>query len=712
MSNKPYLFFLFSLLLVMGRGIASDIIDISPLHNKVILIHFKDGTVNYPNDLIVDRLDTKRAQEIQSYEIISRDDANYKKGAQPMIVGRKSKGTKFTKGADWFTVKGHMDPTSEPWASEHWIYLKLPYDLISGKTYTVRTSDLAKNGQKWTFTFDEKKLRSDAIHTNTLGYAPEAPKFGYIYQWMGDMAGAQLSSFDGNEFGVYKTNDPHVAILSGNVQFRRSALNVETTKWHDTPNRNFLGSEVYECDFSALEEPGEYFLTVEGIGKSYPFKIGQDPIWPAYYHGMRALYFQRSGIRKEPPYTEAGFFRPVNQNTLVTDNGHSDTLFQAHSFKGQLLYSKFPFMNWEHHDNGGETAEVIRESAKGNNLDVAGWYHDAGDWDQYYTHQRIPIILLLTYEYAQNRFADDELDIPESGNGVADIVDEASWLIKFNYRLRKELIKKGFSDGGVGGARICPDVYHDLGDNKEVEENVPSWQDPRPYVVSQADAIMTYFYAGQAAHFAMALKKSGKNPEKWPVELLDAVRFSEMTYDTVNWLNEALSAFDWASNGKNQPESTHNYESQLSAYRAYAAVNLYRITGEGRFHQIFKEEIKSIGSESKLLTDQKWAVFSYLLADNVEVDQQLQTELKQLVLLNADIYGMKATRERACRWAGEMDMTMLVGHATTPWVLELIIAGELTKDKKYIDAVHTTVDYFLGSNPLHTTWMVGVGPMD
>jgi len=53
---------------------------------------------------------------------------------------------------------------------------------------------------------------------------------------------------------------------------------------------------------------------------------------------------------------------------------------------------------------------------------------------------------------------------------------------------------------------------------------------------------------------------------------------------------------------------------------------------------------------------------------------------------------------------------MLVGQATTPAVFETMIASCITGNKIYEDVVHTTADYFLGTNPLHTTWMTGVGP--
>jgi hypothetical protein len=221
-------------------------------------------------------------------------------------------------------------------------------------------------------------------------------------------------------------------------------------------------------------------------------------------------------------------------------------------------------MDWADADGGGASKAAIRAAAEGKTLDVAGWYHDAGDWDGYYSHQRIPILLMTTWEFAPDRFGDNELNIPESGNGIPDLVDEASWLIKFNYRLRKELKSKGYSNGGVGGARVCADVYTDIDGSSE--SNLPSWKEKRRTVVTKADAFMTYLYAGQAAQFACILKRLGKDPGNFPVEMLDAVEFDNMTKDNVNWITEAEDAYTWANSPANKPAKGTNYEAPLEIY--------------------------------------------------------------------------------------------------------------------------------------------------
>ncbi len=682
------------------NSFCSDILEVLPLTNKIILVHFDDGSVTYPNTLKISRLNVTEADKKSTWTFSSIDDAEFQTATNPASLGRKSKGTEFVRDAPWSNTANAFDPRTKPWASEHWIYLVFEKELKSGKTYTLKTSALAANGSEWKFVYDEKNLRSEAVHVNTLGFSAKAPKYGYIYQWMGSLGNLDLTSYSGKTFRIYKDGSD-LPVKTGILQKRKSATNAETSQTNDTPNKNFLGAEVLDCDFSDVTANGNYKLVVDGIGSSYPFKIGTDAVWDAYYNVARALYHQRSGIRLAPPYTASGYIRPVNQNTKVTSDDGTN-------FAGKLLYSDYSYMDWADADGGGASQAAIRTAASGKTLDVAGWYHDAGDWDSYWTHQRVPMMLMAAWEFAPDRFGDNELNIPESGNGIPDLLDEASWLIKFNYRLRKELKAKGYNNGGVGGARICADVYTSV--DGSAEDHLPSWKESRHMVVTKADAFMTYMYAGEAAQFACILKQLGKDPKKFKVEMLDNVDFAKMSKDQVNWITEAEEAYVWASDPGNQPSKGTNYDSSLGTYKMYAAVNLYRLTGKEEYNSTAKTELAKLQNSTSITGDQRWGVYSYLLANNKTADKNLQNALKAGVINTANTDGISSANIRACRWGGSLGFPMLVGQGTTPSVFETIIAACLSGDKKYDDVVHTTADYFLGTNPLNTTWITGVGP--
>ncbi|MBN1998240.1 hypothetical protein JW935_11845 [candidate division KSB1 bacterium] len=84
----------------------------------------------------------------------------YANNGIPLAVGRKSKGKDFT--SSWGQGLPHV--------KEHWIYLKLPFPLQSGKSYSLELNyPLAQNATKWDFIYDEKYTRSETIHVNQTG---------------------------------------------------------------------------------------------------------------------------------------------------------------------------------------------------------------------------------------------------------------------------------------------------------------------------------------------------------------------------------------------------------------------------------------------------------------------------------------------------------------------------------------------------------------
>ncbi|MEM1214391.1 MAG: hypothetical protein AAGJ82_01810 [Bacteroidota bacterium] len=98
------------------------------------------------------------------------------------------------------------------------------------------------------------------------------------------------------------------------------------------------------------------------------------------------------------------------------------------------------------------------------------------------------------------QFQDNELNIPESGNGLTDLLDEARCLLPFYRWLKDETEDKNWTTGGVPGVRILPDLWGpDLGEDNLVRG---SWQDTdRQWVVSGEDMITSYLYVGVAAHY-------------------------------------------------------------------------------------------------------------------------------------------------------------------------------------------------------------------
>lgn len=672
---------------------ASDVVEVRPLTNQIIMVHFDDGYATYhkmgqkrSNETVtVIPLDQSKASLAASYSITSPDDPAFSSAANPTQVARKTKGTEFTWICEWdASVNGCVNKVHDH-VKEHWVYITLPNPMKSGKTYLIQTGSLAGNGNSWTIDYNDHSTRSDAVHVNILGYNPSAPaKFGYVYQWMGDGGGLDLSSFANNDF--YLVNQATGSVdFSGKIAFRKSASNDETSQTGDTPDNNFLGAEVYECDFSTFNTEGEYVLSVQDIGCSLPFKIKNDVLRDAHYNAARALFHNRSGIALAQPYTD--FTRPAPHNPNSTPG-----------FAGKLKYTSSRFVDWKSEDHSAEDKPAIEAGIKGE-LPTWGWYQDAGDWDGYFSHLRVPVLLMLSYELTPEHYADGDLNIPESNNGLSDMLDEARWLIHYFQRTRKLIKDQGYGTGGIG-ARVAGDWFGS--DTGPQDVGTPSYKDTdRTWIVSGEDPFTTYFYAGLSAHFATMLKKAGASDP-----------------DGINWETEAREAFIWAENNlkpdDTNPDKVHGL--RISNYRLYAAAALFRLTGEQAFHDQFALDASGISNASVFAEDQRWGAYVYaLLPDSLRTNTSLHSKIVNAALSSADQKTVKSIEARACRFAGDFSFPMLIGQATTPWVFEAMVGYKLALDndpakaEEYLKNIHTTADYFLGCNPLNMVWMTGVG---
>ena len=82
---------------------------------------------------------------------------------------------------------------------QHWIYLRLPSSLQQGMTYTLEIASATNSDTaSASVTFDIYNSRSEAVHVNLVGYAPDAPhKAADLYQWLGDGGARDYSSLRG-----------------------------------------------------------------------------------------------------------------------------------------------------------------------------------------------------------------------------------------------------------------------------------------------------------------------------------------------------------------------------------------------------------------------------------------------------------------------------------------------------------------------------------
>jgi endoglucanase len=182
-----------------------------------------------------------------------------------------------------------------------------------------------------------------------------------------------------------------------------------------------------------------------------------------------------------------------------------------------------------------------------------GGYMDAGDWDRRIQHLVVSRYLLELVEMLPGQFGDGDLNIPESGNGLPDLVDEALFNLDCYRRMQRP-------EGGIrGGMESAEHPAH--GD--------ASWQESLDIMAYAPGVWSSYEYAGVAARAACVLRQ----PDSGQAAV---------------YLQSALRAMEWAEAelparaGRNDPHPGRDS-------RNLAAVELYRATGDERWHELFRE---------------------------------------------------------------------------------------------------------------------------
>ncbi|MGB3617495.1 MAG: hypothetical protein WBA12_05205, partial [Catalinimonas sp.] len=156
---------------------------------------------------------------------------------------------------------------------------------------------------------------------------------------------------------------------------------------------------------------GRYRLVVEGIGSSAPFEIRDDFLDEGFKVAMQGMFYQRMGCAEAPAGNFPKARRPLYRQGVEPDK--FTVLVSAHD----MVTGRNPDdRRWYGSTLTGDTAHVT----------WGGWT-DAYDNDQRPDNFICVFDLLLTYYLHPAAFSDGQLYVPEAGNGVPDLLDEALW---------------------------------------------------------------------------------------------------------------------------------------------------------------------------------------------------------------------------------------------------------------------------------------------
>jgi endoglucanase len=178
------------------------------------------------------------------------------------------------------------------------------------------------------------------------------------------------------------------------------------------------GDKVWWFDFSSVTAPGTYYvLDVDSNLRSYEFEIREDIYQEVMVQALRTFFYQRSGFEKQPPFACEEWA-----------DGAS-------------------------HMQDKKARDFLSKSDASTERDVSGGWYDAGDFNKYTSWTASYIVDFMKAFIENPGVWGDDYNIPESGNNIPDILDEAKWGLDHLLRLQQP---DGSMLSVVGAAHASP----------------------------------------------------------------------------------------------------------------------------------------------------------------------------------------------------------------------------------------------------------------
>lgn len=542
-------------------------------------------------------------------------------------------------------------PWQFEWPMVHTVFLELPKDLAVGETYQLR---FGKNGLRNTqFVYQPEQTRSEAVQVSHLGFDPDDPaKVAFLSTWMGTGGGLDYAA--GKPFWLIDT-------ATGERVYDGQTTLSQSKDYQDAQGRNHNDTDVFMMDFSDFSTPGQYRVYVDGVGTSYEFEIGETTWRDAFYVSARGMYHQRSGIALEQPYTDYSRPRPF------------------HPDDGMVIYrSTVPLMDTDmgfKYQGGINAFEALVATRTDQQAPEAwGGWMDAGDWDRRIQHLRVSRSFLELVDLYPAYFDSITLNLPESDNSLPDLLDEALWGLDVFRRLQTDA-------GGIpGGIESAEHPIKPQG----------SWQESQPVMVYGPGIWSSYIYANVAARAAYVLKN---------YDQVLAKTYQDSAIRAMNWANAELA------------KKTDEQDQVVYQERTLAAAELYRLTGEQQWHQLFLETTAFTEADAFISTwdlTQSNAAFVYSRTEQPTVNQTVQQNATNAIVRAAktDIENIQRT---GFKWNADPGRAIGWGTMTTPRTQILFHAHALTGDAAYLSAGILAAQFAAGANPSNMMYTIGVG---
>ncbi|MEM9505534.1 MAG: glycoside hydrolase family 9 protein, partial [Cyanobacteria bacterium P01_E01_bin.43] len=470
---------------------------------------------------------------------------------------------------------------------------------------------------------------SQGIVLNQVGYLPSAAKVALIRNAEAPAeAVAQLIN----------TADDSVALT-----LEPAALAIDSAS----------GDGLQRLDFSEVRRSGSYRWQYGDL-ESVPFTIATNPYTEATRLLLRSYYLQRCGIELADP--ETGIYHPP-----------------CHLHDGRMA-----------HSDAINDAEV--------HLAAAGGWHDAGDYGKYVSTAAVTVGRLLSvYEQAPERFWDGQLKIPESGNGMPDLLDEMQVGLDWMLRMQR-------ADGAVyrklSGTSWPIDLTPDEDTQTRYVYGISTPETAKfAGAMAQASRIFQPFDEAIAQQYLAAAVKAWDFLATQPRMLVDE-------HPSDNDGSGAYLFSDW------DQEDTLRVDVDD---RLWAAAELFLTTRQEPYAAYFSQHVDTLPYGLFEWKDPSaLGLLDFVMqAPNDANATALKERIVEKLLTRADRLiaiahsnGYHLANDRFI-W-GSNKMVAEEG-------ITLAYAYQFTGDRRYLEAAQQQLDYLLGRNPFNQTFITAVG---
>lgn len=436
------------------------------------------------------------------------------------------------------------------------------------------------------------------------------------------------------------------------------------------------GARVHTVDFSSVQSTGSGYTLHVGDQQSFPFAISDDVFQSLRADSLGFFYTNRSGIAIDGAIAGAEYARPAGHLGVSPNQGDTDVA---------CLEPQTWSDGWTCTDRH----------------DVSGGWYDAGDHGKYVVNGGIAVAQLLSaWERAKAAgttasLADGTLAVPEHGNGVPDILDEARWELEWMLKMQVP-----------AGDPLAGMAWHKVTDRNWTGLPLMPDQDPQERLLHRPSTAATLNLAAVAAQGSRLFAEFEPS---FAARLLTA---AETAYEAARTNPVLLAPVEDGTGG-----GTYDDDDVTDEFY-WAAAELYLTTGADGYRTAVETnplhlamntdaDIFTAGGffwgDVAALARMQLARFATDLPDIAQIRSSVVDAADKLLAdQKAQPFGQPyAPKEGLYDWGSN--------SAVLNNQVVIATAFDLTHRPRYADAVIEGYDYLFGRNALAQSYVTGYG---